>query len=610
MCGIFGAVSTKNIFNSNDFEKFNHLSNLVAHRGPDAAGNLRIDSKNNQINQSSFDIYLGHRRLSIIDLSEDGNQPMHHDNLAISYNGEIFNYVELREELQKKGVRFKTKSDTEVILRLYSVYGESAFALLNGMWAFILVDLKERKVVVSRDRFSIKPLFYLEVENAIFFASEIKQLLPLLKSVSVNEKALFNFFQQNLVDIGDDTFFKSIKRIPPKNNFVIDLNSGRSKFTSYWDYIKEDIHQKDIYEQFRELFIDSIKIRLRSDVEVGSLLSGGLDSSAITVIANNLQNSNINSFSIISENKKISEEKFVDIVVQEKKISCSKLSVTHTEMLANLDKTIEAQDEPFPSFSMVAQYSILEKIKKESDIKVVLSGQGGDEILMGYLKYYFFYLQKLVKTNKFNLFIKEIFGSLLNRTALFQFKIDLAKRYIPFFNSKNADYLLINSSLEKIWKVDSLYERQIADIDQFSVPMLTRYEDRNSMAHSIETRLPMLDHRLVNFVLNAEPQFKIKNGWTKYMLRHSITEMPERIRWRNDKLGFVVPEADWLRGEFKDKIQSVFNSSRLGKMGIIDDRKFMEYYNKFLNKNYKIHPSDISKVFFAELWVRKYFWGE
>jgi asparagine synthase (glutamine-hydrolysing) len=611
MCGIFGAVRLKGFFEHQDFSKFTNHTNLVAHRGPDAVGVLGINTSLGNINNEQFDIFLGHRRLSIIDLSADGNQPMRFNNLIITYNGEIFNYIELKEELQSIGAVFSTKSDTEVILQLYQYYGEKSFEKLNGMWAFVLVDLDKKRVIVSRDRFSIKPLFFHKTATEYFFASEIKQLLPLLKSVEPNKNALFNFIQQNLVDIKNESFFKDIFRIPAKNNFIIDLNSGNNYLEKYWDYTSEEkLNENENYEKFSELFYDSVKIRLRSDVEVGALLSGGLDSSSITVAAQKYCANSIKAFSVISGDKKISEEKFIDILINEKQISCFKLEVTPEEIFNNLDKTIDAQGEPFPSFSIVAQYSILEKIKKESDIRVVLSGQGGDEILMGYLKYYFFYLQHLLKTNNFHIFTAELFSSLINRTAITQLRMDIAKRYIPFMNSSKVDYLIYDDQIEEIWKINSLIDRQKKDVDIYSVPMLARFEDRNSMAHSIETRLPMMDHRLVNFVLNVEPKYKIKNGWTKYLLRKSIKELPEKIKWRRDKLGFVIPERSWLKTTYRSKIKKMFQSSTLGEIGLIDDKKFLKYYDSYLDNSFKIHSSDISKILIAEKWAGKYFSGD
>lgn len=611
MCGIFGAVKLNGYFNGDDFNKFVHLTNKVEYRGPDSAGYLGIDFTTKSIDNSQFNLFLGHRRLSIIDLSEDGNQPMRLGDNLIVYNGEIFNYIELRDELKKAGAIFSTETDTEVILQLYNLYGENAFDRLNGMWAIILLDLKKKKLVVSRDRFSIKPLFYYKTKDAIYFGSELIQLLNFLPSVQPNEDALYAFIQQNLVDINESTFFKDLYRIPAKTNYVIDLQNGKESFGKYWDYSFEEISdEKYAFERFQELFYDSVRIRLRSDVEVGSLLSGGLDSSSITIAAQKYCTNDIKAFSVISGDSKISEEKFIDILIKENKVNCFKLNVLPQEIFANLNKTIEAQGEPFPTFSIVAQYSILEKIKKETNIKVVLSGQGGDELLMGYLKYYFFYLNHLLKSKKFLIFAGELFGSLVNRTAITQLRLDVAKRYIPHFNKNNVDYLSYKGNIEKIWEVNSISDRQKKDVDFYSVPMLARFEDRNSMAHSLETRLPMLDHRLVNFVLNVDPALKIKNGWTKYLLRKSVKDLPNKIKWRRDKLGFAIPEKNWLKNDFRKEITGMFDNSVLGKIGIINPKRFLKYYHRFLNDDVRIHYSDISKILVAEKWARKFFDGD
>lgn len=604
MCGIFSAISFEQTFNDKDYKKFYDITNLVNYRGPDSS-DYKVYNTFNKINdvKNNFNIFLGHRRLSIIDLSPQGNQPMEIDNIVLIFNGEIFNYIELRKELVNKNILFKTKTDTEVIIRLYQNYGEDSFKLLNGMWAFILLDLNNNKIIASRDRFSIKPLFYYKKNKSIYFASEIKQLIPLLDNKEINRKVIYNFLQQNLSDYSEETFFSDIQKVKPKTNYCINLNDNSIIEKQYWDY-NDEVNTGDPYEIFRELIIDSIKIRLRSDVEVGALLSGGLDSSVISVLAQKLNHNKINTFSVISNDQKYSEEKFIDILINENHIKNEKLQINDSILLKNIDKVIYHQDEPFGSFSIVAQYSIFEEIRKNSDIKVVLSGQGGDEILLGYLKYYFFYLQSLLKKNRYDLIIKELFFSFLYRTVIWQYRFSASKRYIPFISTKKPDFIVDNFIIENMWKFNGIKERQIKDIDAFSVPALARYEDRNSMAFSIETRLPFLDHRLVNSMLNLKTNEKIKNGWTKYILRKSISELPSKIAWRKDKRSFLIPEEKWLKNELKDEILNTFEKSILDKLGIINSKKFLQYYSSFLNGNNSIFFADISKVFIAEKWAK------
>jgi len=614
MCGIFGALSINNYFNSRDWNKFLDLTNLVSYRGPDALGTLSINIKENTFNNpDKFDVFLGHRRLSIIDLSDSGTQPLTDGKgLWIVFNGEIFNYLELKKELMEKGHEFNTKTDTEVILKIYAEYGDEGFSKLNGMWAFALLDLPKKVVILSRDRFSIKPLYFTQSNNEIYFASEIKQLLPFLKKEEINHNLMFSFLSQGCLNHTDQTFFQNIKKIKSKHNFLIKLDNGKIEEKKYWDYNLNNIYNReDAFEQFRELFIDSVKIRLRSDVRVGALLSGGLDSSAISVIADYLQNGNFDTYTIIAEDKKYSEEKFVDILSSEKGIKNHKLSYQQNEALDSLQKVIYHQDEPFGGFSIVAEYKILEKIKKETNIVVILSGQGGDEILMGYLKYYFFNLKESFKQGKFIEAFKQIFLSLIHRTVLSQFRLSEAKRYLPAFlpfgeKITSMPFLLKTNKYEPIWDFHNITHRQILDIDKYSIPAITHYEDRNSMAHSLEIRLPFLDHRLVNFALSLATEMKIHNGWTKYILRKSISELPEAIKWRKDKQGFITPEENWIKNDFRDQIYEVFRKSILEQMGIINSKIFLEFYDNYLNGKRTILYSDISRVFIAELWARRF----
>jgi len=605
MCGIFGCINLNGFFKREDSYRFIHLTEMVSYRGPNASGYVMLNIKKSVID-NYFDVFLGHKRLSIIDLTSVANQPMEDKGVWIVYNGEIFNYLELKEELKKDGFIFNSNSDTEVILKIYRKYGETGFEKLNGMWAFAVVDLPNKKIVLSRDRFSIKPLYFTQIDGQFYFASEIKQLIPFIQKKEINRNIMYTFLQQGILDYNDETFFNGIYKLEPKTNMIIHLIDNKIEYKKYWDYTIESIsNANDAVEKFREVFIDSIKIRLRSDVKVGALLSGGLDSSSITVIANRIQNRNFESFSVVAKDRKYSEEKFIDILCKTKVIKNQKLYFESDIVLSTLNDVIYHNDEPFGSLSVVAQYNILKRIKEETDIVVILSGQGGDEILMGYLKYFFFNLKELIKQKSLVSAFAQIFLSLLNRTVIWQFNIKEARRYIPYIN-KDKNYLKIKGSLEPIWQCNNIRERQIFDIDKYSVPALTHYEDRNSMAHSLEIRLPFLDHRLVNLLLSLPPQMKIKNGWTKYILRKSLFELPKDIRWRRDKKGFITPEEKWLRTDLREVIENMFKRSFLDDLGIIDSKLFLMYYHDFQNNKRNIWYADISRTFIAELWARRF----
>ncbi|MBS1680855.1 MAG: asparagine synthase (glutamine-hydrolyzing) [Bacteroidetes bacterium] len=603
MCGIFGAVKLEGNFDDELINTFDKAVSLVSHRGPDSQG-----SKIFYNNLSKPYLYLGHRRLSIIDLSSEANQPMEDDGIWIVFNGEIFNYVEIKENLKKLGHKFKTDSDTEVILKTYLQYGTEGFHRFNGMWAFILFDSKNNKIIASRDRFSIKPLYYFEQDGAIFFSSELRQILLLSKKRKPNIKTLNTFLLQSVRDHDLETFYEEIYKIPAKSSMVIDLNNKSRNIIKYWNYGSSTIYTEDqAIEKFHETIENSIRLRLRSDVEIGCLLSGGLDSSLISALSNKIGVNPIRTFSVISNDKKENEEEFIDIMVKEGKLLNRKIHFDPEQAVHYIDKCLFYQEQPFSTASVVAQFMIYELIRSKDNIKVVLSGQGGDETLMGYLKYFFFYLNSLKKEKKYFQALKEIFFSLAYRTAIVQFELSSAKRYMPVLLSRQSSYLKINSdSLVKIWDANSIQERQINDIDHYSVPALTHYEDRNSMAHSIESRTPFLDHEVVNFLVHLPVHLKYKNGWSKYLLRKASHDLPNKIRWRRDKKGFTVPEAKWCKTLLKDEIEKIGQKSILEEIGVLDGKAFREYFKKFLEGSKFTNSKEVFSVLMAEKWLKTF----
>lgn len=608
MCGIFGGIRFNGNFNEANWHLFKELTDLVAYRGPDGSGYYCADSRSGSENlKGEFNLFYGHRRLSIIDLSSQGVQPMSNGSLVITFNGEIYNYLELKAELSGLGSTFETGTDTEVILKLYEKLGEKGFEKMNGMWAFALYDKVNHKVVLSKDRFSEKPIFYYQDPEHFYFSSEIKQLLPLVKKNALNKTALTNYLKQGVLDANRETFYDSIYRIEAKTNLTIDLNSGKTKKYQYWDFDRKSI-AGNMEEEFRYLLEDSVKLRMRSDVPVGCMLSGGLDSSSISVIAHHM-NPNIETFSVISDDKKMTEEPFIDLVVNHMKMRNYKLNFDANHVIRNFDTVLKHQDEPFFNLSVLAGYSILKKIKEDTDIIVLLNGQGGDELLMGYLKYFFFYERDLLNRGRYMKAAGLLISAIYNRTILNQFNLGKAKRYLPGYLRKKSSYIHGNDvELVDTWSFSDMRHRQILDINRFSIPALCRYEDRNSMANSLEMRIPFLDYRLVSFCLNLRNNLKIKNGWTKYILRKVMTDLPTEIRYRRDKKGFSVPEESFLRNELKNDILSIKDYSVLHEIGIIDQHAFIRYYNDFLEgKGQYTDSTDISRVYIAEKWARNNF---
>lgn len=610
MCGIFGYVNLPNAKKNLTVNDLKKSLEIISYRGPDYSGykTFTCDSKDN------FNVFLGHNRLSIIDLSDAGNQPFSlNDAYHIIFNGEIYNYIELRDDLIKKGYQFKTGSDTEVLLNLYIDSGTSRFCDLNGMWSFIIYDQVKGKIIASRDRFGVKPMYILEQEGSLFFASEIKQLLLYKRTKTVNQEVLANYMHHYLLDYNNDTFFEGIKKLPAMHNLIIDLKSGSQTFEKYWDFNEIDFskHQEaEIIQGYKDLFTSAVDIRLRSDVKVGNTLSGGLDSSSIAVLAHQLTNGNFFNYSVISNNKSVSEEKYVDYLIDKNQINVHKINFDDINPWESLDKVIWHHDEPILSLSTIAHYKMLETLKKESDIIVVLSGQGGDESLAGYNKYFFFNIKDLIAQGKYAAAIIEIV-KLFPRIGP-EFNWNFAKRYVPVFDKINANNNTLSQIITKAKPVSrigassDLKSRQLLDIKNYSVPPLCHYEDRNSMAHSLEIRLPFLDYRLVNYSISLPNKYKIKNAVNKQILRKSMTELPSEIRNRFDKKGFTIDEKGHQNEYFFDFFKNTFKESALADLGFINIDLLGKEFEKMKNGKSKLWERDVHRLLFAETWAKKF----
>ncbi len=618
MCGFFGAIRFEGYFGRDDYDKFLRLTDMVSYRGPDASGYRAFTLRGADTRVSDgaqFSVFFGHRRLSIIDLSPAGTQPFTDDeDLWIIFQGEIFNYVELREGLIGRGYRFKSQTDTEVILKVYREYGEAGFDQLNGMWAFAILDVRRRRVVLSRDRFAVKPLYLHHDGDAFYFASEIKQLVPIVKGLRVNRRTLFTYLRQGIVDHTDETFFAGIHQARARHNMVLDLASGSVGQTRYWDYDRTPLFDSDAHneERFRDLFVDAVKIRLRSDVPVGCMLSGGLDSSSIAVVANTILGQGITCYAVVAEDRRYSEERFVDVLAAERGMPVEKLRLGSEESWDHFEKVTWHQDEPRTGFSAVAENLILKAIKERSGIKVVLSGEGGDEMLCGYRKYFFFYLRQLAREGRLSTLCRNALASLLYGTVLWQFSLADAKRYVPSLIARE-DRIWLNrtlvddGNLEPVWRSPSILERQYLDIDRYSVPNLNHTDERNAAAYGLELRFPFYDYRLVDFCTRLPDSSKIRNGWSKYILRTAVRELPRRIAWRRDKQGFVTPEDRWMRHEFRDRIVELFEGSQLHDISVIDKHELLRTYAAYVEGNPFISSSDVFRFVMAEVWYRTFF---
>ncbi|MFA6096756.1 MAG: asparagine synthase (glutamine-hydrolyzing) [Candidatus Paceibacterota bacterium] len=613
MCGIAGIYK----FNKGSVDRgmIKKMTDALAHRGPDDEGSYIKDH-----------VGLGHRRLSIIDISPLGHQPMSDESgkIWIVFNGEIYNYIELRRELQRDGFSFRSDSDTEVIICAYKKWGEKCFEKFNGMWALAIWDETQKKVILCRDRLGIKPLYYFQNADSISFASEIKALLALGMKRQANDELIYDFLKFGMLDHTDGTFFLGINKVPPAHYAVITENN-RLIFRRYWDFeTSEKTEDKEKSKRsyannFLEIFRDAIKIRLRSDVPAGSCLSGGLDSSSIVCVINDLLKisgvkqikEKQKTFSSCSNDLRFDERIFINEVLKKTGAESHFVFPDPKEFLIDFEKFLLHQEEPVRGISMYAQFKVYERARKENVI-VLLDGQGADEILGGYRKFYFFYLNLLLGRKKYLKFLKESFllfssssviKTLNLRSGLRYFSIGrkimkIENLFEPAFQKKHADRNLqigMNGGLGRRFKEDAT---------KWSLPVLLRYADRNSMAHSTEARLPFLDYRLVEAVSAMPMDEKMRNGWTKYVMRNAMKGiLPEKIRLRKDKMGFTTPEEVWLKSSLREEVEKTFlHSSFLPKYVLID--RLNNSWESFLGGK-SIYSSDVFfRFFILERWAK------
>jgi asparagine synthase (glutamine-hydrolysing) len=625
MCGICG------IYNF-DAKPVNskllmEMTRTLAHRGPDDEGFLLVNTfkgrkifkKENQLNQkdTDYNLGLGHRRLSIIDLSPRGTQPMSNEDgsLWIVHNGEIYNYLELKEILEKKGHKFFSHTDTEVILHAYEEWQEACLKEFNGMWAFVIWDDRNKQLFCSRDRFGVKPFYYYFDDKTFIFASEIKPILcnNNIKRMA-NDKAVYDFIFHSLEDHTEDTFFKGIRRLSPGH--YLEIKDGRFTQIKWWDLSHKVIEHKNIHEDFKQIFLDAVRIRLRSDVSIGSCLSGGLDSSSIILAAHLLLNKSANlspkSFTACFKNKNIDERKYVDQILKQIKLDGYFVyPKPENNFCEEIKKLVWIQEEPFSTLSIYAQSKVMEEAKK-SNLKVLLDGQGGDEVLLGYAGYYPLYLWELLKKYRFLKLIKEFWGYSAQHNLnlikiaknLLYFNLPLMRKLYKDITVKNylkEDFIKNNlTDSNTYFNINNLRRIQKLDIEAAILPRLLRYEDKNSMRYSIETRLPFLDYRLVELVFNAPYEDKLKAGWTKHILRQTMKGiLPEAIRLRKGKVGFLVPEEDWMQRSTSHISELIDKNSIISKVFYLKKLKDALQENR-LSANLKW------KIFNLILWQEIY----
>ncbi|MBS1783757.1 MAG: asparagine synthase (glutamine-hydrolyzing) [Bacteroidetes bacterium] len=567
MCGIAGIINKKG--QSVTHESVKKMTDTLIHRGPDGEG---IFTEKN--------IGLGHRRLSILDISDSGSQPMFHGNdLVIVFNGEIYNYIEIRESLRHLGYSFSTESDTEVLLAAYAHWGEACVHQFNGMWAFAIYDRTQNKIFCSRDRFGIKPFYFFINEDQFIFASEIKAILKLIDTKKANITRLMSFLAYNMSDNTDETFFADIRQLRGGHSLTFDLLQNKMEIHQYY-VLKQ--HQEfstvslpDAIELFEKEFARSIDWRLRSDVKVGTCLSGGLDSSYIAAIASKQytkeSGEKFTAITAGSVDAASDETQYARIVAEHCNLDWHLTTPDIHSFEKALLPVIQHHEEPFGSPSIFMQHFVM-KLAHESGVKVLLDGQGSDEILLGYPRYIatqfgglnWYELPAFITKCKtqYGISVSEViknhfyFSNATIRSRRIRHRLQGVKE--KFLTA--VDFGTVKQMARAASK--DLFALQHMEILQTQIPQLLKWEDKNSMAHSIETRLPFLDYKVVELALSLNNNFKIVDGWSKYLLRKNMEKvLPNEITWRRKKIGFNSPINFWLPQ--RNQILHIINNSAL-----------------------------------------------
>ncbi|MFY7840738.1 MAG: asparagine synthase (glutamine-hydrolyzing) [Lacibacter sp.] len=570
MCGIAGIISRNP--NQISTQRLQQMTDALAHRGPDGEG-FWTNASNN--------VGFGHRRLAIIDLSDAGKQPMHLLNrYSITYNGELYNYVELKAELQQKGYSFRTQTDTEVLLAAYDCWKEQCLQQFDGMFAFAIWDEQEQNLFAARDRFGEKPFYYSFDGEQFFFASEMKAMWAAGIERTVDHSMLLNYLAlgwvKNPANLSQ-TFYQNISNLPQAHYLQLSLRNGSNEIVQYFDLDKQttlSISEADAAEQLLHLLNTSVKRRLRSDVEVGTSLSGGLDSSSIAAMINQLQTTNhkLQTFTASFPGFEKDETTYAKEVADHLQLQQHFVTPTADTLFNDINKLIFQQEEPFQSSSIYAQYKVYQ-LAKQNGVKVILDGQGADETLAGYHKYIHWFLQE--KSRESQVVSRELKAFTDHHISVdWSWKNKLAARFPEFAavqleNKANKAVLnhrfISNQYRKQYFNKKSIYKPAVSKLNDLlyyntmlvGLEELLRYADRNSMAHGVEVRLPFLSHELVQFVFSLPSHYKINNGFTKYILRRSMQAyLPEAIVYRTDKIGYEPPQQQWMQSAAFAELQN------------------------------------------------------
>lgn len=635
MCGITGFISKEGEAEINLSETLIKMNRAIAHRGPDGEG-FMLANKNDTVahfgsefqsyrrrdlnyipksfisnNSSNYTLGFAHRRLSILDLSETGHQPMcdHSGNYWITFNGEIYNYLELKQELKQLGHHFISESDTEVVIHAYIEWGYECVNKFNGMWAFCLYDKEKQICFASRDRFGVKPFYYHQSSKFFVFASEQKAFIKSgLLQAKINPKALHNYITNGLLENETNNFFEGITELWPGNNLIYNLHNHSISIQPYY-HLKSHLNLSNDYlsdnqliDKIKQSLEYAVKIRLRSDVEVGTCLSGGIDSSALAVTMSEISGKPIHCFTSVFKGQSMNEERFADSVANKIHAKYFKTEPNLDGFVSEADDLIYSQDVPIWSTSTYAQYKVM-ALAAEKGIKVVLDGQGADELFGGYHHHFTAKWNNLLKGGKYATAIKEISsaGKTISASWLFYLKETIKKHY---HHRQHAYSEFIHSDFLKSGEIENpsltfydLNEVLIDDIYRTRLKSFLKCEDRCGMWHSVESRTPFSDDvELINLMFSFNGNRKIQNGVSKYLLREAVKDkLPVEIYTRYDKKGFETPMQLWMK-QLKPMMVSEIKSAGLDFI----KEKNIEKFNTNKTFDYQL----LFKLFVLSRWLK------
>jgi asparagine synthase (glutamine-hydrolysing) len=658
MCGIVGIVSLNG--KPVDVTALQRMNDLEAHRGPDGEGFVMgwfhsgrfhhtFLQKSDQWDRSlNAQVALGHRRLAIIDLSDRGLQPMSVGDAStwIVFNGEIYNHLELRSELEAQGYTFRTRTDTEVLLQAYLHWGEDCLSHLEGMYAFAIWDSRRGRLFCVRDRLGIKPFYYVAAGGFFIFASEIKSLLSFPGvEASADDEAVLGFLAHGNCDYGERTVVRNVKALPAAHSLVLDIGAKQIVMKQYWNLQprpENGAGDKESIDRLRALLLEIMRKHLLSDVRAGSCLSGGLDSSTVVSLigkicreqpeAASAVGDRLFTFTSCYEYSDIDEREYALTVARSVGANPQLVFPSAVDFWEDFERLAWHQDMPFGSFSFYAQWRVM-RAAKEAGVKVLLDGQGGDEVFGGYAKFRYAYLASLLKTGQFLKMANEL-GAIIRHGDRYVLNLRNGFRYLP----KNLRRLMnLDSVLKDVLRVDlsqvysdgsspatrwwrnasgprngaspwTIMQRiQIDDIRIDTLPQLLRFEDRSSMAFSIEARVPLLDHNLVEYGISLPDNLKVRNGWSKFAIRQAMRDlMPEDVRLRKSKLGFAAPDRIWLSQDLR-KLMNEMIGGDMRSQKYVDPAALRRWYGSAKSGSANTESYlGLFRILSLEMWMRVY----